>query len=1631
MSIQHSLHSNATSFLSFLEHGVDPRTGQYTLHIALPDLLGNDLQSPDFRLQLNFNPLNVGDSGYGSGWNLNLSQYTGDNQVLSLHSGESFKLEDSNHPSGRLAVPEQKLASFNVYPMGGKNLHTLTGLRVMHRSGLVEILKLKGNVALPTEIYSPQGQKLLLDYTAFGTDQWLLDTVTDGLGTLLLQVQRVGDSTIDLLVRPFTGEDGEPLARYKLGLENRLVTRITLPGEHPGRWQMRYQSVLGLQCISGVRSPAGAWETLYYLDSGHQFPASSGRRPLPRVTRHTLEPGEGQPMLDTRYSYELAGQTNNFLGAGSGISWDESGLDNLYKIEGDYKYGSEETQYVDNQPVRSVARTFNRFHLLTEQVTSQGNAVLEEITTYPITDGPFAKQFNACQQPIRVLRRWRQRDGLRPPRSEESLNSYHGDGNLRTRQAPNQVVETSEWYDPAGEDGCPADPEGFSRHLKQKTTTPAPADGVILAAAPTLIERYRYTTLPRLDDASHDQNDPDQDWKHQPWHVLRSEALIEKGNEEKTVRYTRINHINSKTDAFLHGRRYLQVQTLNGLETATEYYHAKVPGSGIDREVLQTRQVVIGYDGSERSTVAEQSMLNGQVVSQTDEHGVYTRTEYDALARVIRSTVAPGTEFEASRTYQYAFYTPKDDDEQAKPASQTVISARGVKTLTVLDGLARVIEERRDHIHTQDPQRMERISAVQFNALGQQQQQTDVDWMGQRGTLAVTQTLEYDEWGQQQCVIGPDGVRHYSQTDPLGNSEHRTGPVLNEWSEVGNGSAKLISGATQTWLNPFEKPDQVHRLDANGVRLASRAYAYDGLGRALRETDERNLRTEFTYDCFGRMLSTTLPDKTRVQRDYAAHTDAELPTLVFVTPGNTSLASHQLGSRYYDGLDRLIIASSGPRVEHFEYQDGESQPRRRITAAGKTIAYDYDFALTTEPKHSLAEDSEANFAFNKVSARITGASTSGSGRGYDYNPANQLVAQHWDDATGRKGHSRTYQSSVHDRLLGTLDDKGGSTVVEYDDFGRQASTTQGQLSAGFVYDRLGRHYLTATRDGQGNSLETEIGYDDQDREITRTWRQAGQAERTLTQQWLTEDLLEWRELRQGSTTLLKETFKYDTNNRLTEYKCTGSQLPRDELGRTLKQQTFSFDAYDNISITVTQFADGSKAERAQYQYAYDDPCQLRSIKYTPARSTGNPQFTYDANGNLTRDAQGRTLRYDSHNRLLGVAQHQYRYDGHGHLQAREDAAGKRANLYFEGDRLSLAVHGGVYQHYCYVDDQPLSQQRNDGSVPVLLQTTASHSIVAESLGSTRRDVVYTAYGAHASDNPPGSGLGYNGEALDPATGWYLLGNGYRAYDPTLMRFLSPDTQHQSPFGEAGLNYYSYVRGNPISFRDPTGEAAIGWSGRQSSRYDDEISPGGGGTSGSGAMGWVFVGLAVLGVIVAGVFAGSALAGVKGAVAGAAAGTVTATAAAAVVGEAVAATIALSLTVASTVSQIVNTVNPENETAGQLAMYLGIAATAVGLFSGGLKFRGKIAKRFNRSSVGKAAKGLVGPSSRKPSTTSLTSTISGGIEPPQGTITSDLSPTVFRKNPPPPNPWPVMRRVTAYLDKNAPGWEAKSTTHIRW
>lgn len=63
-------------------------------------------------------------------------------------------------------------------------------------------------------------------------------------------------------------------------------------------------------------------------------------------------------------------------------------------------------------------------------------------------------------------------------------------------------------------------------------------------------------------------------------------------------------------------------------------------------------------------------------------------------------------------------------------------------------------------------------------------------------------------------------------------------------------------------------------------------------------------------------------------------------------------------------------------------------------------------------------------------------------------------------------------------------------------------------------------------------------------------------------------------------------------------------------------------------------------------------------------------------------------------------------------------------------------------------------------------------------------------------------LAFNGERRDPVTSLYHLGQGYRVYNPRMMRFHAAD--NLSPFGESGINPYAYCLGDPINAVDPTG-----------------------------------------------------------------------------------------------------------------------------------------------------------------------------------------------------------------------------------
>lgn len=113
----------------------------------------------------------------------------------------------------------------------------------------------------------------------------------------------------------------------------------------------------------------------------------------------------------------------------------------------------------------------------------------------------------------------------------------------------------------------------------------------------------------------------------------------------------------------------------------------------------------------------------------------------------------------------------------------------------------------------------------------------------------------------------------------------------------------------------------------------------------------------------------------------------------------------------------------------------------------------------------------------------------------------------------------------------------------------------------------------------------------------------------------------------------------------------------------------------------------------------------------------------------------------------------------------------------------------------------VGSQKNH-SRTVLLATDNRNSVIAEVVDGKTIQMVYSAFGYLSAEQEVTTRLGFNGELREAQSCWYLLGNGYRAYNPRLMRFHSPDSW--SPFGRGGLNPYMYCAGDPVNRSDPTG-----------------------------------------------------------------------------------------------------------------------------------------------------------------------------------------------------------------------------------
>lgn len=1254
MTTKSMLHSNAFNFLSFINNSVDPRTGQYTLGIELPELAANNLSGPSLPLHIGFNPMNTQDSGFGMGWTLNLTQYDPASNLLHLHTGESYKVTGSDASDGTGKVfKERKLRSFHFHDHG-------SGWRVEHKAGLIELLELQGpsdnRVALPTRVEAPSGHGITLSYSNFQGAPCLTG-IKDDTGLELLAINYTSAEII-LALHPRSGPGGTALATYTLQLDQRftpavrLPHTIVLPSDDKASWGLTYDKVRGVVCLKTVRTPVGGTETIDYNDAGHRFPGDA-HDPLPRVTRHTIKPGFDQPDMVTTYNYT----SNNFLGMGSGISWRDNGEDNLYQFTGtSFSYGSTATYLVGDTPLRSIERSFNRFHLLTLQRTEQAHEVydegaeqprretcIEEVETiYHETNASFEQQPAYFQMPKHQFKRWKIKELPTRLREEVLITDYDDHGNLKLEsQAAAPVYQGDAidelatlagtiharhtYYPHTGEGSdCPADPQLFTRSRKTSTVHPATTGE---GQAQTLRTRFRYQHLPALGGSEVGKG----------WLEAHEEDLMQViGEQEQGLQYTVRHYENAPATALQHGRMTRQVQTLNGYDTKVEHRFAKRAELG--DEVLEEVRTFTGFDHgqalddgtirhAQKVSTLHHSVFINQPMLNYDDNDVQIAYAYDALRRVIKETVSPNDEdLKAEREYTYTLVSGAGGQ-----ADQTAKDVKGVITRTLVDGLNRVVAQSRqdaDNVDVNKRAGWRPRYAAQYDALGNLVGETDFDWMDypeqQPCELALPRQMLFDGWGRQYCEIAADRVRHFDRYDPIGISGS-PGPSRTQWRESADGTQR--SARTVTWLTLFDEPARVERFDADAKSYSINLTFHDGLQRKAREVNARSETQRFVYDVFDRLMDETLADDSVVHRDYAEHSREDLPVQI-------SVNGMVLGEQRFDGLDRMVKSITGGRVREFGFKPGEMKPSTVLTPSNQLIKYRYQPELSDEPqlRQIVEKGIKADYEFDNKNARLKRCEELGLVLSREYFSHGEVKSEtrEYEGET----HVMHYQTSLLGRQLAYTDVVGGQQSYAYDRYGRLDKTTLGTMTANFEYDGLGRLFKTRTTEGS-QYLETRLAFDEFDREVKREF-DTGATLQSLTQGYDAEDAIVWKTLGEGEIleVLRHETYVYDIRGRLRIYNCEGRLSPEDPYGNIIREQVFRFDELDNITRVSTTYPEGNNL--ARYYFEEDDPAQLSRIENSHADYPTHIKLEYDCDGNLTCDDAGRKLTYDGLGRLISV-----------------------------------------------------------------------------------------------------------------------------------------------------------------------------------------------------------------------------------------------------------------------------------------------------------------------------------------------------------------------------------------------------------
>lgn len=805
----------------------------------------------------------------------------------------------------------------------------------------------------------------------------------------------------------------------------------------------------------------------------------------------------------------------------------------------------------------------------------------------------------------------------------------------------------------------------------------------------------------------------------------------------------------------------------------------------------------------------------GRQVAVTNALGQVTRYEYDAMGNRTKEILPDGsfTRYE----YNSAGQLTKIIDPLNQVVGQTYNANGQLATRTDARGFT---------------------ESFAYDVKGRLLQATHAD-----GTIV---RMEYDAAGNLAAQINELGQ---TVTNTFDHANRKTTSVdaLGRTNRViyGPGASTLTlaqiapSGKRTDYL--YDRAQRrVGLVRASGTAEESiHSYVLDADGRVQSESDGLGQVTTFTYDELGRVIS-------------SANAVGETNTFLYDAAGHRLATIRPDGgttTNAYDALGR-VVATTDAQAGTIRYEyDSRGRMNRLVDAKGNETTWTYDAAGRLSAK-TYDDGHGVNYAYDPNGNLISATWARGTVRYYTYDNRNRLTAVQYSDATPNV--TLTYDAAGRVLSRGST---AASYTYTYDAAGQSVSEIQ-QIGAtartlGYTYDSDGNLVGLVYPDGSsvayaynarnrlgmvtrnGDAVAT-YAYDPEDRVVSLL---RGNGVQTTNVYDAVGRMLVTAHLGPGGVPLEAVQYGYDTVGRRT-YAMFG-----DDVG-----DRFAYDALDQVTGVVydivrpdVNLGPGSGHEQTEYDAMGNRDTFMTDANTNLYTANGLNQYTaidgaaltYDLDGNLVFDNQGRTLSWDGENRLRSVAPISltngavkvemsyddqsrrvgktvsvrtngvwvqqsdavFTYQGWNLIsEIRSQGSGVSTNVYIWGRDLSGSLQGvgGVGGLLCSYSTLSSSLHffSYDGSGNVILLTDAAGAVE----GRYRYQVfgaLRSMTGLAAAENP----YRFSTKYIDNETG--LLYYGFRYYSPEKGRWVNRD-----PIGEfSSLNVQVAFNNNPVSKTD--------------------------------------------------------------------------------------------------------------------------------------------------------------------------------------------------------------------------------------